>query len=111
MCEPERESESDLLLLNSTTVRQSQNKVENLRAGWDKLVVSALTIAEAVNPYQADLPIGTVIPAIEAVDWLVGNRNCDIRPRLVDKSTGKARLLDSGSQISIRERTLITYAL
>ena len=60
-----------------------------------------MTIAQSVNPYESDLPMGTVVPAVDAVNWSIGNRNCDIRPRLVDKSTGKARLLDSGSQISI----------
>ena len=98
--ETEVESESNFLQ-NSTKVRQSLYKVGQIRAGWDKLVVSALSIAQSVDPYKSDLPAGTIIPAVEAVDWLVGNRNCDIRPRLLDKSTGTYRLLDSGSQISI----------
>ena len=95
----EVENESDYFI-SSTEVRQCQ-KVEQIRAGWDKLVVAAMTVAEAVNPFESDLPAGTIIPAVNAVDWLKGNRNCDIRPRLVDKSSGEARLLDSGSQISI----------
>ena len=64
------------------------------------LVVAALSVAKEVDPFQADLPEGTVIRAIDAVGWSKGHRNCDIRPRLVDKVTGEARLLDSGSQIS-----------
>lgn len=57
-----------------------------------------------MNPFESDLPIGTVVPAVDAVDWSIGKRNCDIRPRLLDKATGKARLLDSGSQISITSK-------
>ena len=72
-----------------------------MRAGWDKLVVGVLSIAQHVDPFQSDLAMGETIPAIDAVNWSVGNRNCDIRPRLLDKSTGKSRLIDSGSQISI----------
>ena len=68
------------------------------------MVVSALEVAKSVNPYESDLPEGTVIPAVSAVDWLVGQRNCDIRPRLMDKSTGISRLLDSGSQISVTRK-------
>ena len=67
-------------------------------------MVSALSVAQSVNPFESDLPVGSIIPAVEAVDWLAGNRNCDIRPRLLDKSSGKARLLDSGSQISITSK-------
>ena len=98
------EHESDYFLFNPASVRQSQNQAEQNRASWDSLVVSAMTIASAVNPYEPDLPVGTVIPAVEAVNWSIGNRNCDIRPRLLDKSSGKARLLDSGSQISITSK-------
>ena len=63
--------------------------------------MSALTIAEAVDPYKSDIPIGTVIRAVDALDWRPGERNCDIRPRLWDSSAGKNRLIDSGSQISV----------
>ena len=34
--------------------------------------------------------------AVDAVDWSIGRRGCDIRPRLIDKSTGISRLIDSG---------------
>ena len=88
----EEETESDYFLFKPTEVRQC-HKVDKVRLGWDKMVVSAMSIAAAVNPYESDLPIGTVIPAVDAVDWSIGNRNCDIRPRLVDKSSGRARLL------------------
>ena len=67
-------------------------------------MVSALAVAESVNPFESDLPAGTVIPACSAVDWLVGQRNCDIRPRLLDKASGINRLLDSGSQISVTKK-------
>ena len=68
------------------------------------MVVSALSIAESVDPYESDLPEGTVVKAVDAVDWSIGRHNCDIRPRLVDKSTGISRLLDSGSQISVTQK-------
>ena len=48
--------------------------------------------------------MGTVIRAIDAVDWSIGRHNCDIRPRLIDKSTGISRLIDSGSQISVTQK-------
>ena len=62
--------------------------------------MSALQVAESVNPYESDLPEGSVVRAIDAVNWSIGQRNCDIRPRLVDKATGIKRLIDTGSQIS-----------
>ena len=34
-----------------------------------------------VDPLKPDLPDGTVVPAVEAVDW---SRNSDIRPRILD---------------------------
>ena len=57
-----------------------------------------------MNPFESDLPEGTVIRAVDAVDWSVGRHNCDIRPRLLDKSTGISRLVDSGSQISVTQK-------
>ena len=51
-----------------------------------------------------DVPIGQVIPSIEAVDWHKKGLNVDIRPRLIDSSTGEARLLDSGAQLSATVR-------
>ena len=64
-------------------------------------MVSAISIAENVDPFQTDLPVDTVVRAVDALNWKVGQRGCDIRPRLYDKSTGVNRLLDSGSQISV----------
>ena len=77
-------------------VRQSQNQADS---SWNKLVVSALEIAAEVNPFQTDLAMGTVVRAIDALDWKVGSRNCDIRPRLLDKASGKNRLVDSGHSV------------
>ena len=53
---------------------------------------------------ESNLQIGEIIPSIEAVDWVNGHRNVDIRPRLVDSSSGEARLLDSGAQLSATQR-------
>ena len=46
-----------------------------------------------------------MIPAIEAVNWNPFLHDCDVRPRLLDKSTGQFRLLDTGSQITAVKRT------
>merc|ERR1712015_28092 len=43
-----------------------------------------------------------VIPTVDAVGWY--NENLDIRPRLVDSSSGEARLLDSGAQLSAAKK-------
>ena len=72
------------------------------KSSWNELVVSALEVAANVNPYLPDMPEGSVIRAIDAMDW--SGRNCDIRPRLVDKSSGTSRLVDSGSQISVAKK-------
>ena len=49
-----------------------------------------------------EYPEGEVVPTIEAVKLLQASagRTVDLRPRLVDSSTGEDRLLDSGAQIS-----------
>ena len=67
-------------------------------------MIASLSIAAEVDPYEKDLPEGTVIRAIDAVDWSVGKHNCDIRPRLFDKSSGINRLVDSGSQITVTRK-------
>ena len=54
---------------------------------------------------QPEIPIGEIIPSIEAVNWQEkGYANVDIRPRLVDSSTGEVRLIDSGAQLSAAKR-------
>ena len=82
-----------------TKVRQSHKVKES----WDSLVVAAMSVASTIDPFTPDLPEGTVISAVEAKCWALG-RNCDIRPRLHDKSTGVDRLVDSGSQISVTKK-------
>ena len=76
----------------------------SVRENWDKLTISALQVAANVDPFEKDVPIGTEIPFVSAVDWKIGAGNCDIRPRLLDKSTGQFRLIDSGSQITATAR-------
>ena len=63
-----------------------------------------MTVASAVNPFEKDLPFGTVVPSVNVLDWQVGQQNCDLRPRLVDKSTGEARMIDTGSMITATKR-------
>ena len=67
---------------------------------WEDSLSSAMQIASLIDPYQSELPEGVVIPAVEAAKWPRGHRSCDIRPRLIDKATGVARLIDSGSMIT-----------
>ena len=44
-----------------------------------------------------------MIPTLDAVGWSFKG-NVDVRPRLVDKSTGQSRLIDSGAQITATVR-------
>ena len=91
------ENDSDSDVLDLTEARQSHNT----ELSWNSLVVSALEVAAEVDPYESDLPLGSVVRAVDALNWKVGRRNCDIRPRLLDKASGKNRLVDTGSQISV----------
>ena len=79
------ENESDFFH-SPARIRQSQLAV--IQNNWNGKVVAALAVASKVNPYKSDIPVGTVVPAIDAVDWQVAN--CDVRPRLIDKSTGES---------------------
>ena len=67
---------------------------------YDSMTLAAMQIAAEVDPFQPNLPVGVEVPAIHAVGWTRGHRSVDIRPRLVDRSTGQSRLLDSGAQLS-----------
>ena len=75
------EDESDFVL---PEVRLSPEKSEILK-NWNKKVVAALEFSSKVNPYVQSLPIGSVIPSVDAVNW---SGQGDVRPRLQDKSTG-----------------------
>ena len=76
------------------------SQIAGMQMKWENSVAEALQLAGLVDPFQSDLPEGVVIPAVEATNWSKGQRSCDIRPRLVDKSSGIARLIDSGSMIT-----------
>ena len=89
------EPESDYKFIHS---RQSPNSVKQ---NWNKLVIASLEKAAKVDPWSPDLPEGTVVPSVEAVDW---SGNGDIRPRLWDQSSGQFRLIDSGSMITATMR-------
>ena len=90
-----KEPESDYDFFHSG---RSPNSVKQ---NWDKLVIASLEKAGRVNPWSVDLPAGTVVPAVEAVNW---SGTGDIRPRLWDKSSGQFRLIDSGSMITATKR-------
>ena len=68
-----------------------------VRSNWNTKVIAAIEKAVLIDPYKLDVPEGTVVPAVEAVNW---SGTSDIRPRLLDKSTGKFRLIDSGLMIT-----------
>ena len=78
--------------------RRSPSSVRNTR---NNMVVASLQIASKVNPYSKDLPVGSVVPSIEAVNWSGTN---DIRPRLWDQSSKQFGLIDSGSMISATKK-------
>ena len=73
----------------------------SVRKTWDKMVVASLQVATKVNPWSKDLPVGSVVPSIEAVNWAGTN---DIRPRLWDQSSSQFRLINSGSMISATKK-------
>ena len=93
----EQAVESDLFFDAS---RQSQNMSES----WNLQVAAAIERASEIDPYQSDIPLGTVVPAAKAIGWINGQGACDVRPRLLDKSTGITRLIDTGSQVSTTTR-------
>ena len=91
------EDESDFNFVQASDRRSPNSENSN----WNRLVVAALERASEVNPYSRDLPEGSVVPAIEAVNW---SGTGDIRPRLWDKKSGRHRLIDSGSMITATMR-------
>ena len=78
--------------LFQASTRQSHLKEAQNR--FSELAAEAFEIAALVDPFKPDMEVGVEIPAVEAVNWSVGN--VDIRPRLIDGATGEPRLLDSG---------------
>ena len=96
--EPEQESS---LLFQTPNPGQSQFP-------WYDGTIQSIQVAAMVDPnpslniYESDLPVGMVIPTVDAVGW-ANHRNVDVRPRLVEKS-GEIRLIDSGAMISATKR-------
>ena len=81
----------------SASPRQSQIEA---KVRFEAMTLAAVQVAADIDPFESDLPVGVEIPTIDAVDWVKGRRGVDIRPRVVDTSTGQSRLLDSGAQLS-----------
>ena len=96
-----KENQESDYLFPSSSARLSQIEVA---AHWNQTVQAAIEVASTIDPYQSSLPEGTVIPAIDAVNWSLLGRNDDLRPRLLDKATGEARLIDSGAMISAAKK-------
>ena len=90
------QEESDYFSLPEA--RQSQ--IAGLQTKWNQVTLAAIEAASLIDPFQSDIPVDSVVPAVEAQRWPVGHRGCDIRPRLLDKSIGQSRLIDSGSMIT-----------
>ena len=91
----EHEPESDFYF--NSEARWCQELAE-VRSNWYNLSVAAMEIAAEVDPYEPSLPVGSVIPAVEAASWV--RKGVDIRPRLRDSATGQFRLIDTGAQIT-----------
>ena len=94
------ETAVDSLILPETRL----SHLEQSKSNYDQMVLGALEIAAEVDPDLKNLPVGVEVPTLSAVNWTRGRHNVDIRPRLVDKSTGIARLIDSGAQLSATVR-------
>ena len=73
-------------------------EVAEVRSNWYNLSVAAMQIAAEVDPFEKTLPVGSVIPAVDAASW--AKKGVDIRPRLQDDETGQFRLIDTGAQIT-----------
>ena len=95
----------DYLEIYSEHIRnkQQQNESDTLfhSHSQTEAEINDITISGIEVPGYA---VGEVVPSIEAVKMLSAGRNIDLRPRLVDSSTGEPRLLDSGAQISATKR-------
>ena len=87
-----QESESETLF---QTPQSRQSHFQNA-------VLAAVEVAASIDPYEKLLPEGLEVPALDACNWF--GRNVDIRPKLVDKSSGVERLIDTGAQISATVR-------
>ena len=65
--------------LESLTTRRSQ-LLQEAQVKFNALALESIEIAAAIDPFQSDLPEGVEIPAVDAVGWIKGHRNCDLRP-------------------------------
>ena len=100
---------SDILMeqdheLDSVFSDRRSHLLQKAQNSFSQLALESIEIAASIDPYQSDLPEGVEVPAVDAVRWIKGHRNCDLRPRLVDDSTGVARLIDTGAQLSATKR-------
>ena len=54
---------------------------EQKKIKYDQMVLGALEVASGVDPLLENLPVGTEVPTLSAVNWSLGRQNVDIRPR------------------------------
>ena len=76
-----------------------RHSLNEAKLNFDAMTLAAVQVAAEIDPFESDLPVGVEIPTIDAVGFVKGRRNVDIRPRVVDASTGQSRLLDTGAQL------------
>ena len=93
-----KKSDESEVSFPSSTSRLSQLK--EAKFNYDSMTLASIQIASQVDPFASSLPEWVEVPTIDAVGWTRGHRSVDIRPRLVDKSSGQSRLLDTGAQLS-----------
>ena len=97
-------SESDFLVPEEAS-RQSpfNERLQWVKENYAKAQMCSMRV-ELDSTTSSRVPIGSIVSAVEAQNWSKFFQNCDIRPRLEDKSTGAFRLIDSGSQITATQK-------
>ena len=95
--------------IQEASINVDQTRSSDYESFFQASARQSLKLKEANEIYVSsiesklpDLEIGVEIPTIDAVGW--SRKDVDIRPRLVDKSTNIARLIDSGAMISAAAR-------
>ena len=85
-----------------------QSHMAKIRNSWAKFTIASLSRGSGEHrlpdPFRVGeeyAQVGVVVPTVDAVrKGALFGPNCDIRPRLFDKSTNQFRLIDTGSMIT-----------
>ena len=78
-------------------------RLQWVKENFGRAQISTMAV-ELDTDSSSRIPLGSIVSAVEATNWSKQVHNCDIRPRLLDKSTGTYRMIDSGSQITATQR-------